>query len=317
MAVDRRSSRNADMVTGMPKLAVQPNRRMGAQMCVGSFAGYGRSKRGCAPGGAIGNGHRSEFRSPRTSIAGAIRSRSTLPSCRPPNGALAAPLPGLERVPEARPEQPAKVPNLRDLPFRRAEVAVSRRGAKRDAIFRRALAVADVAGALFALGFAHFVTGIQVDPVVLWLGHLRCRRGEQGDRPLRPRRAADRQGDAERDPALFQLATLYTLLMTMVASAQGAPFALESIAVLWGTLLVATMIGRGIARELCPRDHGARALRGPGQREAGRRDPGEARAVRDRPRRRRRISALRAVRARTTPRHRLRPLRRSSATSTG
>src|SRR4051794_2792371 len=65
------------------------------------------------------------------------------------NGALPRPLPGIDRAPEPRAAGPTTVPNLRDLPFHRAEDAVSRRGAKRDAVFRRALAVADVAGALF------------------------------------------------------------------------------------------------------------------------------------------------------------------------
>jgi exopolysaccharide biosynthesis polyprenyl glycosylphosphotransferase len=166
------------------------------------------------------------------------------------NGALAPELPSLERTPEAKPAQPAKVPNLRDLPFRRTEVAVSRRGAKRDAIFRRALAVADVAGALFALAFAHVVTGIVVDPVVLWLAIFAVVGASKAIGLYDRDELLIGKGTLNEIPSLFQLATLYTLLMTMIASAQGAPFAFESIAVLWGALLVVTLIGRGVAREL-------------------------------------------------------------------
>jgi exopolysaccharide biosynthesis polyprenyl glycosylphosphotransferase len=171
------------------------------------------------------------------------------------NGALAPRLPGLSRAPEPAPS--AEVPNLRDLPFQRAEDTVSRRGAKRDAIFRRALAVADVAGALFALAFTHLVTAIVVDPIVLWLAIFAVIGASKAIGLYDRDELLIGKGTLNEIPALFQLATLYTLLMTMIASAQGTPFASESIAVLWGALLVATMIGRGLAR------HIARATTGP------------------------------------------------------
>ena len=168
----------------------------------------------------------------------------------PADGTIAARLPNLERAPAPPRPEPIEVPNLRDLALQRTEAVVTRRSAKRDAIFRRALAVADVAGALFALAFTHFVTGIAVPPVALWLG-VPAVVGLSKAIGLYDRdELLIGKGTLNEVPSLFQLSTLYTLVMTMVASAQGAPFAVAAIAILWATLFVATMISRGIARAL-------------------------------------------------------------------
>ena len=173
------------------------------------------------------------------------------------DGAIAASLPGLERAPEPPAAPPTEVPNLRDLELQRAEAVVTRRSEKRDAIFRRGLAVADVAGALFALALTHFLTGIAVAPAVMWIAVLAVVGVSKAIGLYDRDELLIGKGTLTEVPALFQLSTLYTLLMTMVASAQGTPFAFEAIAVLWGTLFVATMISRGVAREL------SRATTGP------------------------------------------------------
>ncbi len=168
-----------------------------------------------------------------------------------PNGTIAVPLPGPERTREAPPEQRTEIPYLRDLSVQRAETVVSRRSAKRDAIFRRALAVADVAGALFALAFTHIVTGAEIASAVLWIAIFAVVGVSKAIGLYDRDELLIGKGTLNEIPALFQLATLYALIMTMVSSAQSAPFALQSIAALWATLFVATMIGRGIAREFC------------------------------------------------------------------
>ncbi len=173
------------------------------------------------------------------------------------DGTLVAPLPGLERAPGPPPAPTADVPYLRDVSFQRGEAAVSRRSAKRDLIFRRALAVADVAGALFALALAHMITGIQVQPIVLWVGIVAIVGVSKAIGLYDRDELLIGKGTLNEVPALFQLATLYTLLITMIASAQAMPFAFESIAVLWGTLFVATVISRGLARKF------SRAITGP------------------------------------------------------
>jgi exopolysaccharide biosynthesis polyprenyl glycosylphosphotransferase len=168
------------------------------------------------------------------------------------NGTLAGRLPGLEPAPA----QSTGIPYLRDLPFRRGEAVVSRRAAKRDGLFRRSLAVADVAGALFALTFTHMVTGIGVSPAVLWIGIVAVVGVSKAIGLYDRDELLIGKATLNEVPSLFQLATLYTLLMTMIASAQ-APYSFESIAALWATLFVATMISRGLARRLC------RAITGP------------------------------------------------------
>lgn len=171
-------------------------------------------------------------------------------------GAIAARLPGVERAPATTDTPPGGVPNLRDLDLQRKESVVTRRSAKRDAIFRRGLAVADVTGALLALALTRFVTGIAVAPAVMWIAVLAVVGVSKAIGLYDRDELLIGKATLNEVPALFQLSTLYTLLMTMVASAQGAPFALEAIGVLWATLFVATMVSRGIARELSRRTTG-------------------------------------------------------------
>jgi exopolysaccharide biosynthesis polyprenyl glycosylphosphotransferase len=117
--------------------------------------------------------------------------------------------------------------------------------------------VSDVAAALFALTLTHFVTGIGIESAVLWAAVFAVVGVSKVIGLYDRDELLVGKGTLNEVPALFQLATLYTLIMTMVASAQAAPFAFEAIAVLWGSLFVATMIGRGIAREF------SRATTGP------------------------------------------------------
>jgi exopolysaccharide biosynthesis polyprenyl glycosylphosphotransferase len=161
------------------------------------------------------------------------------------------------REPVTEPAEPAAVPNLRDLDFQRTEPAVARRSARRDAIFRRALAVADVLGALVALTVTHAVTGIEVQALVLWLSVIAVVGLSKAIGLYDRDELLIGKGTLNEVPALFQLATLYTLILTMSASAQAAPFSLLPIGLLWASLFVATIVSRGLARKLC------RAITGP------------------------------------------------------
>ena len=209
----------------------------------------GEARGVCSPGGDAAERQVIEARSPRTSTAGAIRSRSTLPSCRP-TARSPHRCPASSALPRPPPLQAAGRPEPARPSLRRAEVAVSRRGAKRDAIFRRALAVADVAGALFALAFTHLVTGIQVDPVVLWLAIFAVVGASKAIGLYDRDELLIGKGTLNEIPALFQLATLLHAAHDHDRLGAGRALRLESIAVLWGALLVATMIGRGVAPQI-------------------------------------------------------------------
>jgi exopolysaccharide biosynthesis polyprenyl glycosylphosphotransferase len=166
------------------------------------------------------------------------------------DGALLGRLPGLDRGRDTAPAS-TEIPYLRSLPFRRDEAAVSRRSAKRDAIFRRALAVSDVLGALCALVLTQSITGINVPPIELWVGVAAVVLVGKAIGLYDRDELLIGKATLNEAPALFQLATLYTLIMTMIASAQAVPFSFESIAVLWAALFVATVISRSVARQFC------------------------------------------------------------------
>ena len=142
------------------------------------------------------------------------------------------------------------VPHLRPLPAARSEASVWRSARLRDAAYRRLLAVADVVGAVGALLLTQALTGVEFSPVLLVGGALAvvlvCKAIGLYDRE----ELLIGKSTLTEAPALFQLATLYTLLVVTVASADSSPLPAAGIFGLWALLFVSSLLFRSTARQL-------------------------------------------------------------------
>jgi exopolysaccharide biosynthesis polyprenyl glycosylphosphotransferase len=153
----------------------------------------------------------------------------------------------------ARDRRPDDVPYLRNLPIKRAEEIVTERSRRRDAIFRRALAFADLIGALSALLITQLVGGVWGQPVQLYLGALAVVIGSKAIGLYDREELVIGKVTLNETPALFQLATFYTLVVTVLAGTSSNPFSPETIVLLWATLFVCSVIARATARLICRR----------------------------------------------------------------
>jgi exopolysaccharide biosynthesis polyprenyl glycosylphosphotransferase len=147
-------------------------------------------------------------------------------------------------------ETPGGVPHLRPLPAERDEAAVSRKSARRDAIFRRLLAFADVAGALSALLLTQALTDIGWQPALLYVGVLAAVVASKAIGLYDREELLIGKATLNEAPALFQLTTLYTLLITMLASASSEPLPAMAIGLLWLFLFIGALLWRALARQI-------------------------------------------------------------------
>jgi exopolysaccharide biosynthesis polyprenyl glycosylphosphotransferase len=143
-----------------------------------------------------------------------------------------------------------RVKNLRRLEPR----AVMSRHAlamRRDAIFRRSLALADMAGAGLALALTHAVAAGGTFPLGVYLvmpaAVMLAKVFGLYDRE---ELVIGKTSLAE-TPMLFQLSTLCTLLILVLnESGSGPPLAASAILALWASMLVGTLVGRNLARRI-------------------------------------------------------------------
>jgi exopolysaccharide biosynthesis polyprenyl glycosylphosphotransferase len=151
----------------------------------------------------------------------------------------------------SRERRPDDVPYLRALPIKRDEATVAARSRKRDAIFRRSLAVADVAGALGALLLTQVLTGIGQQPPQIYLGAFVVVLASKAIGLYDRDELLIGKATLNEAPSLFHLATAYTLTLTILAAAGAQPFTAGTIAVLWALLFLSTAISRATARQVC------------------------------------------------------------------
>jgi exopolysaccharide biosynthesis polyprenyl glycosylphosphotransferase len=153
----------------------------------------------------------------------------------------------------SRQRRPDDVPYLRSLPVKRDEATVAQRSRKRDAIFRRSLAIADVAGALAALILTQLITGIGEQPVQFYVGVLAVVIASKAIGLYDRDELLIGKATLNEIPALFELSTLYTLVVTILVATASDPFAPGTIVLLWGLLFIASIIARSTARQICRR----------------------------------------------------------------
>jgi exopolysaccharide biosynthesis polyprenyl glycosylphosphotransferase len=150
----------------------------------------------------------------------------------------------------ARERRPDDVPYLRTLPSKRDEETVAERSRKRDAIFRRSLAIADIIGALSALLLTQLVGGLGWQPVELYAGVLAVVVASKVIGLYDRDELLIGKATLNEAPALFHLATVYALVVTVLAAAGSQPFSAGTIVLLWGLLFLATVVCRATARQL-------------------------------------------------------------------
>ncbi len=142
------------------------------------------------------------------------------------------------------------VPYLRTLPVKRDEAVVAQRSRKRDAIFRRSLAIADITGALTALLLTQLIANLGWLPVQLYAGVLAVVVASKVIGLYDRDELLIGKATLNEAPAIFHLATVYALLVTILAAAGSEPFSAGTIALLWALLFVATVVCRSAARQL-------------------------------------------------------------------
>jgi exopolysaccharide biosynthesis polyprenyl glycosylphosphotransferase len=142
------------------------------------------------------------------------------------------------------------VPHLRPLPAARSEASVWRSARGRDAAYRRLLAVADVVGAIGALLLTQALAGIEFSPALLLAGALSVVVVGKAIGLYDREELLIGKATLSEAPALFQLATLYTLLVTTFTSANANPMPASAILGLWALLFVSSLLFRSSARQL-------------------------------------------------------------------
>jgi len=145
---------------------------------------------------------------------------------------------------------PNGVPHLRRLEAVCPD-ATSKRAMRRESIFRRSLAVADLLGALSALLAAQALTTSGQFPLSVYLGiPLVVVVSKMMGLYDRDELVIGRTSLAE-TPALFKLATFCTLLVVLLASAASGPgLRAAGVVALWGLLFLAILGARNVARRI-------------------------------------------------------------------
>jgi exopolysaccharide biosynthesis polyprenyl glycosylphosphotransferase len=156
----------------------------------------------------------------------------------------------------SRQRRPDDVPYLRNLPIKRDEATVADRSRKRDAIFRRSLALADVIGAVVALLLTQLIAGIGEQPAQIYLGVLVVVLASKAIGLYDRDELLIGKETLNETPALFQLSTIYTLVLTVLATAGGNGFSAGTIVLLWALLFVSSVIARSTARQICRKTTG-------------------------------------------------------------
>ena len=121
---------------------------------------------------------------------------------------------------------------------------------RRDAIFRRSLALADVLAVALAAVCVSFLAGRTLEPVALFGLPLVVLAGKLVGSYDRDELIVNK-ATIDEAPRLFQLATLYTLLFALLQREfVSAPLAAVQLALLWVTMFVFAMLARGAGRRL-------------------------------------------------------------------
>jgi exopolysaccharide biosynthesis polyprenyl glycosylphosphotransferase len=154
----------------------------------------------------------------------------------------------VEKLVPARPQ--GDVPHFRPLPQRVDEAEMSRSLRRRDALGRRVLAIADVTGAILALLATQAVTEIGWQPAPLYLAVFGVVIASKAIGLYDRDELLIGKATLNEAPALLQLATVYALVGSVVASAQSHPLPALSLIFLWISLFVATVTTRTLARTL-------------------------------------------------------------------
>ena len=135
-------------------------------------------------------------------------------------------------------ERPIREPN------QRADVK------RRDAIFRRSLALADLVAAASAALLVTAAAGSTIEPVALLGLPLVVLAGKLVGSYDRDELIVNK-ATMDEAPRLFQLATLYTLLFALLEKAfLSAPIGASQLALLWVTMFVFAVVARGAGRRL-------------------------------------------------------------------
>jgi exopolysaccharide biosynthesis polyprenyl glycosylphosphotransferase len=222
-------------------------RRYGRPMEVpGAIRGHRSGDEAATPPGAA----RAPFEKWRTGLRREGRPPS-LEDLQADREAVAERLTRPEPERRTRQRRPDDVPYLRSIPVKRDEATVAQRSRKRDAIFRRSLALADVIGALIALLLTQLVAGIGEQPLQLYLCVLAVVLVSKVIGLYDRDELLIGKATLNEIPALFQLSTVYALVVTTLAATTSNPFSAGTIVLLWGLLFVSSIIARATARQIC------------------------------------------------------------------
>ena len=172
-----------------------------------------------------------------------------------------APVPGLRprvpdpplRAPIARPraaDPSDELAHLRSLAPEGDEASNHREIVRRDTAFRRALGLADLLGAGAALLVAQLATATEAFPVLGYLGIPLVLLVSKAFGLYDRDELVIAKTTLAEAPAVFQLATLSTLLITILIAATPTPLDPITIAVVWAVLLVGVLCNRALARVL-------------------------------------------------------------------
>ena len=145
---------------------------------------------------------------------------------------------------------PLGVMHLRDLATQVDEKSTQRGAARRDATSRRLLGLADVIGAAVALFLAQVIAGVDALPLYIYLGIPVVVVISKAIGLYDRDELVIAKTTLTEAPALFQLATLYTLLITIVTQASGETLNPNAIVVLWAFLFVGVLCSRTVARRM-------------------------------------------------------------------
>ena len=147
-------------------------------------------------------------------------------------------------------ESSEAIAHLRGLPQRTDEESTRREIMRRDTVFRRTLGLADLVGAAAAVLVAQLLTGAETVSLGVYVGIpvvvLVSKAIGLYDRD----ELVIAKTTLTEAPAVFQLATLYTLLITTLMAASPAPLGPSTIILLWILLFVGILSNRGLARRM-------------------------------------------------------------------